>query len=115
MFGSLADFDDLLAEVHRRGMKLVLDLVVNHTSDEHPWFQQSRRGPGAAKRDWYWWRGPRPGMAPGAAGAVGAPGRRRRADPRVSVPSGVAPLPSVSAAASGAPRTRLPVSEAYTS
>ena len=69
VFGSLADFDRLLAEAHRRGMKLVLDLVVNHTSDEHRWFQQSRRGPGAAKRDWYWWRGPRPGMAGGAPGA----------------------------------------------
>ncbi|HEY0165420.1 MAG TPA: alpha-amylase family glycosyl hydrolase [Jatrophihabitans sp.] len=69
VFGSLADFDHLLAEVHRRGMRLVLDLVVNHTSDEHPWFQQSRRGKDAAYRDWYWWRGPRPGMAPGAPGA----------------------------------------------
>ena len=69
VFGSLAEFDRLLAEVHRRGMKLVLDLVVNHTSDEHPWFQESRRGPGEEKRDWYWWRGPRPGMAGGAPGA----------------------------------------------
>jgi oligo-1,6-glucosidase len=69
VFGSLADFDRLLAEVHQRGMKLVLDLVVNHTSDEHPWFQQSRRGREDPKRDWYWWRGPRPGMAAGAPGA----------------------------------------------
>ena len=69
VFGSLADFDDLLAEVHRRDMKLVLDLVVNHTSDEHPWFQQSRRGADDPKRDWYWWRGPRPGMPAGAPGA----------------------------------------------
>jgi oligo-1,6-glucosidase len=69
VFGSLSDFDRLLAEVHRRGLKLVLDLVVNHTSDEHPWFQQSRRGPDDPKRDWYWWRGPRPGMAAGAPGA----------------------------------------------
>ncbi|MEO7260566.1 MAG: alpha-glucosidase [Jatrophihabitantaceae bacterium] len=69
VFGTLADFDNLLAEAHRRGMRLVLDLVVNHTSDEHPWFQESRRGRSAAKRDWYWWRGPRPGMAAGAPGA----------------------------------------------
>ena len=69
VFGSLADFDQLLAQAHDRGMRLVLDLVVNHTSDEHPWFQESRRGPGEAKRDWYWWRGPRPGMAGGAPGA----------------------------------------------
>jgi oligo-1,6-glucosidase len=69
VFGSLADFDRLLAEAHRRGMRLVLDLVVNHTSDEHPWFQQSRRGKDDPKRDWYWWRGPRAGMAAGAPGA----------------------------------------------
>ena len=69
VFGSLAAFDRLLAEAHRRGMKLVLDLVVNHTSDEHPWFQQSRRGKDDPRRDWYWWRGPRPGMLAGAPGA----------------------------------------------
>ncbi|HST48369.1 glycoside hydrolase family 13 protein [Jatrophihabitans sp.] len=69
VFGSLADFDLLLAEVHRRGMKLVLDLVVNHTSDEHPWFEASRRGRHDPQRDWYWWRGPRAGMAAGAPGA----------------------------------------------
>ena len=44
-FGTLADFDELLAAVHDRGMKLVMDLVVNHTSDEHPWFVESRSGP----------------------------------------------------------------------
>jgi oligo-1,6-glucosidase len=53
-FGTLADFDDLLARVHAHGMKLVMDLVVNHTSDEHPWFADSRAG--GAKRDWYIWR-----------------------------------------------------------
>ena len=42
VFGTLADFDELLAGVHERGMKLVMDLVVNHTSDEHPWFVESR-------------------------------------------------------------------------
>lgn len=55
-FGTLADFDDLLAAVHARSMKLVMDLVVNHTSDEHPWFTESRQGPDSPKRDWYWWR-----------------------------------------------------------
>jgi oligo-1,6-glucosidase len=69
VFGSLADFDTLLSQLHQRGMKLVLDLVVNHTSDEHPWFQQSRRGKDDPKRDWYWWRPPRQGMAAGAPGA----------------------------------------------
>ena len=55
-FGTLADLDALLAAVHDRGMKLVLDLVVNHTSDEHPWFVESRSSRSNAKRDWYWWR-----------------------------------------------------------
>jgi oligo-1,6-glucosidase len=69
LFGSLADFDALLAGVHERGMRLVMDLVVNHTSDEHAWFVDARKGPGAAKRDWYWWRPPRVGMAAGVPGA----------------------------------------------
>ena len=68
-FGTLADFDALLTGVHERGMKLVMDLVVNHTSDEHPWFVESRSSPDSPKRDWYWWRPARAGMAPGAPGA----------------------------------------------
>src|SRR4051794_17455583 len=55
-FGTLADFDALLAAIHGRGMKLVMDLVVNHTSDEHPWFVESRSSRENPKRDWYWWR-----------------------------------------------------------
>ncbi|MGW1992512.1 glycoside hydrolase family 13 protein [Embleya sp. NPDC001921] len=70
LFGSLADFDRLLASVHERGMRLVMDLVVNHTSDEHPWFRESREGPNSAKRDWYWWRPAR--KDGGAAAAVGS-------------------------------------------
>ncbi|GGJ91297.1 alpha-glucosidase [Streptomyces camponoticapitis] len=68
-FGTLSDFDDLLAAVHARSMKLVMDLVVNHTSDEHPWFIESRRGPDSPKRDWYWWRPAREGAVPGTPGA----------------------------------------------
>jgi len=68
-FGTLAEFDTLLAAVHDRGMKLVMDLVVNHTSDEHPWFVESQSGPSSARRDWYWWRPAREGMAAGAPGA----------------------------------------------
>ena len=56
LFGSLADLDQLIAELHARGMKLVMDLVVNHTSDEHPWFIESRSSRDNPKRDWYWWR-----------------------------------------------------------
>ena len=55
-FGTMADFDRLLSEVHRRGMRLILDLVLNHTSDEHAWFVESRTSPESPKRDWYIWR-----------------------------------------------------------
>jgi oligo-1,6-glucosidase len=68
-FGSLQDFDALLEAVHERGMKLVMDLVVNHTSDEHPWFAESRSSRDNRKRDWYWWRPPRHGMSAGDPGA----------------------------------------------
>ena len=57
-FGTMADFDALLAGVHRRGMRLVLDLVVNHSSDEHDWFQQSRQDKTNPYRDYYIWRPP---------------------------------------------------------
>ena len=60
LFGTLADLDALIAGCHERGIKLVMDLVVNHTSDEHPWFVESR-DPASPKRDWYWWRPPRDG------------------------------------------------------
>src|SRR5215207_5867497 len=69
VFGSLQQFDQLLALVHDRGMKLIMDVVVNHTSDEHPWFIESRSSVDNPKRDWYWWRPARPGMEPGAPGA----------------------------------------------
>jgi oligo-1,6-glucosidase len=68
-FGTLADLDELIAALHARGMRLVMDLVVNHTSDEHPWFVESRSSPDSPKRDWYWWRPPRRGMQPGQPGA----------------------------------------------
>ena len=68
MFGTLADLDLIIAGLHERGIKIVMDLVVNHTSDEHPWFQESR-DPNSAKRDWYWWRPARPGFEPGSEGA----------------------------------------------
>jgi len=68
-FGSLEQFDALLAAIHERGMKLVMDLVVNHTSDEHPWFVESRSSTDNLKRDWYWWRTAREGMNAGDPGA----------------------------------------------
>ena len=68
LFGTLADLDELIAALHERGMKLVMDLVVNHTAAAHRWFVASR-DPHGDKRDWYWWRPPRAGMEPGHPGA----------------------------------------------
>jgi len=80
LFGTLADLDTLVAGCHERGIRLVMDLVVNHTSDAHPWFVESR-DPGSPKRDWYWWRPCRPGHEPGTAGAETVPAGHAR--PRV--------------------------------
>ncbi|MBR1147320.1 alpha-amylase family glycosyl hydrolase [Bradyrhizobium sp. AUGA SZCCT0431] len=55
-FGTLADFDDVLMQAHRRGLKVLLDFVPNHTSDQHPWFVESRASRQNQKRDWYIWR-----------------------------------------------------------
>jgi alpha-glucosidase len=60
LFGSLADFDRLLAAAHARGLKVLLDFVPNHSSDQHPWFVESRAARDSAKRDWYVWRDARP-------------------------------------------------------
>lgn len=54
--GTMQDFDNMLAEIHSRGMKLILDLVLNHTSDQHPWFHESKSSKDNPKRDWYIWR-----------------------------------------------------------
>jgi oligo-1,6-glucosidase len=56
LFGTLEDLDDLVTKLHERGIKLIMDLVVNHTSDEHPWFVESRSSRENPKRNWYWWR-----------------------------------------------------------
>ena len=60
--GSLKEFDELLAAAHERGMRVILDMVVNHTSDEHPWFVESRSSCDNPKRDWYLWRPAREGL-----------------------------------------------------
>ena len=64
VFGTLDDFDSLLEEAHRRGIRVVIDWVPNHTSDLHPWFVESRRGRDSPKRDWYVWRDPAPDGGP---------------------------------------------------
>ena len=56
IFGTMEDFDQLLVEVHRRGLRLILDFVPNHTSDQHPWFLESRSSRVNPKRNWYIWR-----------------------------------------------------------
>ena len=63
-FGTMEDFDALLAEAHDRGIRIVMDLVVNHTSDEHAWFVESRGSRDNPKRDWYIWRDGRDGNPP---------------------------------------------------
>jgi oligo-1,6-glucosidase len=69
LFGDLDDLDALIDALHARGMKLILDVVLNHTSDAHPWFRSARRGRDDPKRDWYWWRPARPGTTAGHPGA----------------------------------------------
>jgi alpha-glucosidase len=64
LFGTMADFDHLVSEAHRRGLKLMLDLVPNHTSSDHPWFIESRSSRDNPKRDWYIWRDPAPDGGP---------------------------------------------------
>ena len=64
LFGTLDDFDQLVQQAHARGIKLVLDLVPNHSSDEHPWFVESRSSRDNPKRDWYLWRDPAPDGGP---------------------------------------------------
>ncbi|MFC4639563.1 alpha-amylase family glycosyl hydrolase [Deinococcus hohokamensis] len=61
LFGTLEDFDALVAEAHRLGLKVMLDYVPNHSSSDHPWFQEALRGKDSDKRDWYVWRDPAPG------------------------------------------------------
>ena len=58
IFGNLADFDRLVTEAHSRGLRLILDFVPNHTSNEHPWFLESRSSRDNPKRDWYSWKDP---------------------------------------------------------
>ena len=59
--GTLDDFDRLLFEAHRRGIRIIIDLVLNHTSDQHPWFLESRSSRQSPKHDWYIWQDPKPG------------------------------------------------------
>ncbi len=64
MFGTLEDFDELVEEAHSRGLKVILDFVPNHSSDEHPWFMESRKSRDNPKRDWYIWEDAAPDGGP---------------------------------------------------
>ena len=69
LFGTLADFDELVKQAHERGLKVMLDFVPNHSSDEHPWFVEARSSRDNPKRDWYIWRDPAPSVN-GVGGGV---------------------------------------------
>lgn len=68
-FGTMDDFERLVREAHARDIRIILDLVVNHTSSKHPWFLEASRDPGSPKRDWYVWADE--GANTAAAGAIG--------------------------------------------
>ncbi|MCH7588294.1 MAG: DUF3459 domain-containing protein [Chloroflexi bacterium] len=71
IFGDLATFDRLVSEAHKRGIKIIIDYVPNHSSDQHPWFQESRLNKHNAKRNWYIWHDPKPdGSPPNKWGSV---------------------------------------------
>ena len=63
-FGTMADFDALIARAHQLNLKIMIDLVLSHTSDQHPWFAESRAGKHGDKADWYVWADPQPNGAP---------------------------------------------------
>jgi len=64
VFGSMADLEELLRQAHARGIRVIVDMVMNHTSDQHPWFVESRSSRSNPKRDWYLWRSGKPGGGP---------------------------------------------------
>jgi alpha-glucosidase len=64
IFGSLADMDRLIERAHQKGLKVILDFVPNHTSDQHPWFAEARKSKTSEKRDWYLWRDAKPDGSP---------------------------------------------------
>jgi len=72
-FGSLQDFEELLAKAHSKGIKIIMDLVVNHTSDEHPWFIEARSSRDSKKRDYYIWRDAKEGAEPNNWGSFFSP------------------------------------------
>jgi alpha-glucosidase len=74
LFGDLETFDRMLSEAHERGIRVIIDWVPNHTSDQHPWFVEARASRDSAKRDWYWWRDGSPDTPPNNWEAAFPPG-----------------------------------------
>src|SRR5690554_3749139 len=64
IFGTLSDLDKLIAEAHKRGLKIMIDQVLSHSSDQHPWFAESRQSRTNARADWYLWADPKPDGSP---------------------------------------------------
>lgn len=81
-YGTMAEAEELIDEVHARGMHLLFDLVMNHTSGEHPWFQESRSSRDNPKRDWYIWRSGKGNRPP----ITGQPSRAAPAGITMKVP-----------------------------
>ncbi len=71
-FGTMEDFDEMLSTAHSLGLRIVMDLVVNHTSDEHPWFVESRKSKDNPYRDFYIWKDPKGGKEPNNWGLLSA-------------------------------------------
>ena len=110
LFGTMADFDALLAAAHDNGLKLILDLVPNHTSDQHPWFVESRSSRDNPKRDWYIWRDPAARWRPAEQLAVRIRRQRlavRRGDRSILLPRLPGPAAGPELAQSGGPRRDL--------
>lgn len=63
-YGTMADFEAFIAKAHELGIRVISDIVINHTSDQHPWFLESKRSTDNAKRDWYVWQAPKDGHEP---------------------------------------------------
>ena len=90
VFGTLADCDRLIAEAHRRNIRIVMDMVINHTSHLHPWFVESRSSRDNPKRDWYIWHDGKNGRPPNnwmAASAAGRGNGTRQRGSSISIPS----------------------------
>ena len=110
LFGTMEDFDALMTAAHGAGLKLILDLVPNHTSDQHPWFIESRSSRDNPKRDWYIWRDASAGRRRAQQLAVGIRRQRlavRRGDRAILLPRLPGPAAGPELAQSGGARGDL--------